>query len=148
MPGQLVHFDKLRRALARVPQPLFDVAWRIAVGATFFKSGLNKFESWETTIGLFRDEYRVPVLPPEIAAMLGTTCELVCPVLIVLGVCARLGAAALLGMTFVIQFFVYPENWTEHLMWASLLAWILTRGPGPLSIDHLLARRFLRPALA
>ena len=131
----------LRRTLARAPQAAFELAWRVAVGATFFKSGLVKIQSWESTIGLFRDEYRVPLLPPEIAAYLGTTAELTCPILIVLGLLARLGAAALLGMTFVIQVFVYPANWAEHLMWASLLAWIVSRGPGAISLDRLVATR-------
>jgi putative oxidoreductase len=124
--------------LGRFPLPILELMFRVGVGSVFFKSGLVKIASWQATVGLFRDEYRVPLLPPEIAAVLGTTAELACPVLIVLGLAARLGAAALLGMTFVIQFFVYPENWSEHLIWASLLAYILTRGPGRLSFDHLL----------
>lgn len=137
--GLLGRLDGLRRALGAVPQGIFDLAFRVSVGAVFFKSGLVKIQSWEPTVGLFRDEYRVPILPPEIAATLAATAELACPVLIVLGLFARLGAAALLGMTFVIQFLVYPENWAEHLMWASLLAWIVSRGPGALSLDRLLA---------
>jgi len=140
MPVGIMQLARLRNRLALAPQPLFELAWRIAVGATFFKSGLNKIQSWDTTLDLFREEYRVPVLPPEIAAVLGTAAELVCPVLIVAGLLARFGAAALLGMTFVIQFFVYPGNWAEHLMWASLLAWIVSRGPGAISIDHLVGR--------
>lgn len=133
--------DKIRGGLARAPQGLFELAWRIAVGATFFKSGVNKIESWDSTIGLFRDEYKLPILPPELAALLGTTAELVCPVLLVLGLLARFGAAALLAMTLVIQFLVYPGNWAEHLMWGSLLAWIVSRGPGPISLDRLIAGR-------
>ena len=124
-----------------MPQSLFTLAFRVAVGAVFFKSGLVKIQSWESTVGLFRDEYALPLLPPAVAAYLGTTAELVCPVLIVLGLFARLGATALFGMTMVIQFLVYPANWAEHLMWASLLAFIVSRGPGTLSIDHLIAGR-------
>ena len=110
---------------------------RLAVGATFFRSGLNKFESFDSTIGLFRDEYRLPLLPPELAAYMGTAVELAAPVLLVLGLGARLGAAALLAMTLTIQFLVYPENWPEHLMWASILIYVLRNGPGTLSVDRL-----------
>jgi putative oxidoreductase len=75
--------------------------------------------------------------------MLGTTAELTCPIMLVFGIGARLGAAALLGMTFVIQTFVYPDNWSEHLLWASILLYVLTRGAGVLSIDHVLSRWLL-----
>jgi putative oxidoreductase len=81
----------------------------------------------------------VPLLPPEIAAYLAAAVELTCPVLLLFGFGARFGAAALLGMTLVIQTFVYPENWIEHLTWATLLLLVLTRGAGWLSVDHLIA---------
>lgn len=129
----------LRAAAARFPLSLLELGMRIAVGATFFRSGMNKLESFDTAVELFREEYRLPLLPPEIAAYLGTAVELSAPVLVILGVFARLGAAALLAMTLVIQFLVYPGNWTEHLMWASILAYVLTRGPGRLSIDRIIA---------
>ncbi|MGQ0581468.1 MAG: DoxX family protein [Reyranella sp.] len=128
------------RALAgRFPLSLLELGMRIAVGATFFKSGLNKFQSFDTAIQLFRDEYRLPLLPPEIAAYMGTAVELAAPVLLVLGLFARVGAAALLFMTLTIQILVYPANWAEHLMWASILAYVLSRGPGELSIDRVIA---------
>jgi putative oxidoreductase len=130
--------------LGRFPMSLLELAFRVGVGAVFFKSGLVKLASWDQTVMLFRDEYQVPLLPPEIAAYLGTTAELTAPVLIVLGLGARFGAAALLGMTFVIQVFVYPENWAEHLTWAGLLGYILTRGAGLISFDHFFAARWLR----
>jgi putative oxidoreductase len=88
---------------------------------------------------LFRDEYAVPVLPPHVAAFMGTTAELLCPVFIALGLAARLATVPLLAMTFVIQTFVYPENWAEHLSWATLLLLVLTRGAGAMSLDHLVA---------
>lgn len=134
-------------ALGRFPQSILDLGFRIGAGMVFFKSALTKLdESWrvsDSAIALFADEYKVPLLPPELAAYLGTANELVCSVMVMVGLGARLGAAALLGLVFVIQFLVYPGNWAEHLMWASLLAFVLTRGPGPLSIDHLIARRVL-----
>lgn len=129
----------LRALGARFPLSVLELGMRVAVGATFFRSGMNKFESFDTAVELFREEYRLPLLPPETAAYLGTAVELSAPVLLVLGLFARLGAAALLVMTLTIQFLVYPGNWPEHLMWASILAYILTRGPGPLSVDRIIA---------
>ena len=129
----------LRVAAKRFPLSLLELGMRVAAGATFFKSGLNKFQSFDTAIQLFRDEYRLPLLPPEIVAYMGTTVELCAPVLLILGLFARAGAAALLFMTLTIQFLVYPANWAEHLMWASILAYVLSRGPGGLSIDRVIA---------
>jgi putative oxidoreductase len=87
-------------------------------------------------------------LSPELAAVLATTVELTCPVLLVFGLLTRLATLPMLGMTFVIQTFVYPDLWVTHLMWTSILLFILTRGPGTLSLDHLLAKRWRMPAEA
>ena len=103
-----------RAAAGRFPLSVLELGMRIAVGATFFKSGMNKAQSFDTAIELFREEYRLPLLPPEIAAYLGTAVELAAPVLLVFGLFARFGAAALLAMTLTIQFLVYPGNWPEH----------------------------------
>ena len=135
----VARLDRLRTTAGRLPLSLIEFGMRLAVGATFFRSGMNKLESFDTAITLFREEYRLPLLPPELAAYLGTAVELGAPVLLVLGLFARLGAAAMLAMTLVIQFLVYPANWPEHLMWASILAYVLSRGPGALSIDRLIA---------
>lgn len=139
-PGPIGQLAALRASLGRFPRPIIEVMARVAVAAVFFKSGLTKIASWETTVGLFAEEYQVPVLPPEIAAYLATAAELICPFLIVVGLFARLGAAALLAMTIVIQLFVYPASWAEHLTWASILLYVVTRGPGVISIDHFVAR--------
>ena len=144
--GLVARLDRLRTSAGRFPLSLIEFGMRLAVGATFFRSGMNKVQSFDTAIVLFRDEYRLPLLPPELAAYMGTTVELSAPVLLVLGLCARLGAAALMAMTLTIQFLVYPENWPEHLMWASILAYVLSRGPGALSIDRLLALRLFARA--
>lgn len=125
--------------LGQFPAAVIQLMARVAVGAIFFKSGLTKIANWDLTVMLFRDEYAVPVLPPHIAAFLGTTAELACPILLVLGLAARLGTLPLLAMTFVIQTFVYPENWAEHLSWATMLLLILTRGPGAISLDNVIA---------
>jgi putative oxidoreductase len=97
--------------LDRFPDGVLLLLARIAPAAVFFKSGLNKTDNWDSTLDLFANEYKVPVLPTELAAYLGTAAELACPVLLLLGLGARFGAMALLGMTFVIQTFVYPMNY-------------------------------------
>ena len=135
----IARLDRLRTAAGRFPLSVIEFGMRLAVGVTFFRSGMNKLASFDTAITLFREEYRLPLLPPELAAYMGTAVELSAPVLLVLGLFARLGAAALLTMTLTIQFLVYPANWPEHLMWASILAYVLTRGPGALSIDRVIA---------
>jgi putative oxidoreductase len=124
--------------LGRFPRSLQQLAFRVAVGAVFFKAGLLKATSWETTVSLFRDEYQVPVLPPEIAAAMATTLELGCSALLVVGLATRLATLPLLGMLMVIQLFVYPSAWADHLTWGSILVAVLTRGAGTVSVDRLL----------
>lgn len=131
-------------ALERVPMSFMVLLMRFGIAAVFFKSGLTKIASWQATVQLFEMEYQVPVLPPELSAYLAATFELACPVLIVLGLATRLGALALLGMTAVIQLFVYPENWSEHLLWASILIYLVARGAGAISLDRAVARSWLR----
>jgi putative oxidoreductase len=106
----------------------------------FWASGMSKIASWETTLDLFAEEYKVPLLPPELAALLGTTVELAGAVALMAGFGARLAALALLGLTAVIQLFVYPLLWTDHIFWFGALLLILSRGAGLLSVDHLIAR--------
>lgn len=139
-PIAIVH--NLRDLLGKVPLSALDLLLRIGIALVFWKSGMAKTANWDLTVQLFADEYQVPLLSPEVAALLATTAELTCPVLLVFGFGARLGAAALLGMTFVIQTFVYPDNWSEHFLWASILLCILSRGPGVISIDHAILRLF------
>ena len=129
--------------LERFPLSLLQFLFRFTIAAVFWNSGLTKIASWQTTVVLFRDEYRVPLIPPELAATLAAAVELGCPVLLVLGVASRLATLPMLAMTFIIEAFVYPEDWIEHLTWASLLIFVLTRGPGPLSLDHPIRRRLL-----
>ena len=137
---------RLHHAIAtldRFPLSVLQLMFRIAIAAVFWSSGLTKIASWDTTIALFRDEYMVPLLPPEIAAVMSATFELSCSVLIVVGLATRLATLPLLGMTFVIEVFVYPEYWSMHLMWATVLLFLLTKGPGAFSLDHY-AGRILR----
>ncbi len=135
--------ESILDVLGRFPVAALQLLLRFSIASVFWHSGMTKIASWDTTIALFRDEYMVPILPPEVAASLAATVELTCPVLLVLGLATRLATLPMLGMTFVIEVFVYPEQWIEHLMWASILVFILTRGPGALSLDPLIAHKFL-----
>lgn len=123
---------------ARFPRWLQQLLFRLAVASVFLKAGLTKIASWESTVALFRDEYQVPVLPAELAAALATTFELGCSTLLILGLGTRIAALPLLGMIGVIQLFVYPGAWAEHLTWGSILVAVLTRGAGAASLDRLL----------
>ncbi len=131
-----------RQWLERVPLSLIQVAMRIGVGAVFFNAGLLKYNSWEFTVKLFEDEYKVPLLDPAVAARLAMVQELTLPVLLLVGLATRAATVPMLGMIAVIQTFVYPNAWTEHLVWSSILVFLLTRGPGILSLDHLVDRYF------
>jgi putative oxidoreductase len=118
------------------------LAGRIGVGATFFKAGLLKYHSWEFTVKLFQDEYRVPFIDPSVAARIAMTQELTIPILLVLGLATRVATIPLLGTIAVIQIFVYPNAYNDHLVWGSILILLLTRGPGVFSLDHQIARSF------
>jgi putative oxidoreductase len=124
--------------LGRFPRSVQQLLFRLAVGAVFFKAGLLKLSSWESTVGLFRDEYQVPVLPPEIAAAMATTFEIGCSALLIAGLGTRVATLPLLGMLAVIQLFVYPSAWPEHLTWGAILLAVLTQGPGGVSVDRLI----------
>ncbi|MBB4287150.1 DoxX family protein [Roseospira goensis] len=131
------------RGADRVPAWTIGLLARLGLAGVFWRSGQTKVSGWEitdTTYFLFQDEYAVPLLPPDLAAQLATTAEHVFPVLLVLGLFTRLSALGLLVMTAVIQVFVYPGNWPEHALWATALLLLILRGPGPLSLDHLLGR--------
>lgn len=133
-------FDRVLTKLGAIPMALFQLLFRVCAAGVFWDSGMTKIASWQTTIVLFRDEYRVPLLSPALAATLAASVELSCPVLLVFGLAARLATLPMLAMIFVIEAFVYPEDWLQHLTWASMLLFILSRGPGVLSVDHLIAR--------
>ena len=125
-----------------VPHDLLALASRFGIAAIFFMSGRTKVEGFltltEGAYELFRTEYKLPFVPPEIAAHLAAYAEHLFPVLLVLGLCTRLSALALLGMSLVIQVFVYPAAWPTHLSWAALLLYLVGRGGGTLSLDRLL----------
>jgi putative oxidoreductase len=130
--------------LDRVPYTLLAAPLRVAVATVFWNSAMTKLANWDTAIELFTEEYKVPLLPPEIAANLALTVELTMPVLLVLGLLTRFSALVLLGMTAVIEIFVYPQAWPTHIQWAAMLLVLLCRGAGKLSLDNILWRRVRR----
>ena len=143
---------------ARIPHSLIALVARFSIAAVFWKSGQTKIEGlaidivegrfslgWprlaDSAVALFRDEYKVPLIPPELAAPLAATGEHLLPVLLLIGLATRLSALGLLVMTVVIQIFVYPDAYPTHGVWAAVLLYLVATGPGAVSIDHWLARR-------
>jgi putative oxidoreductase len=130
------------RATGLVSHTLLAVTARAAIAAIFIQSGRTKVTGLLTikdgTYQLFRDEYRLPLVPPEIAAHLSAYAEHLFPLLLILGLFTRGAALALLGMTTVIEVFVYPDAWPTHLSWAMPMLYLIGRGGGPWSLDRLL----------
>jgi len=110
----------------------------------FWNSAMSKLANWATATELFREEYKVPLLPPEVAAYMAVSIELTAPVLLMPGLATRPVALVLLGMTAVIEIFVYPQAWPTHIQWAAMLLVLLCRGAGAWSLDHLLRQRWMR----
>lgn len=133
---------RLNGLLQRTPHDLVALALRAFPAMVFWLSGRTKVEGLftirDSTWFLFEHEYALPVIPPDLAAVLATAAEHVLPVLLVLGLFTRLAAAGLLGMTAVIQIFVYPDAWVTHGLWAAAFLALIAQGPGRLSLDHLL----------
>jgi putative oxidoreductase len=127
---------------AVVAHALIALGARFALAAIFLYSGRTKVDGLltvnDTAYTLFREEYKVPLLSPELAAHLATYAEHLFPLLLAVGLFTRLSAAALLAMTAVIQIFVYPDAWPTHLCWATLTLYLIGRGAGSVSVDHAL----------
>lgn len=150
----------LQRVIAlfeKIPHSLIAFIARFSIAAVFWRSGQTKVEGFaidlvsgtfqfdnphlaDSTIPLFSSEYNLPLIPPDVAAYMATFSEHFFPVLILLGLATRFSALALLGMTLTIQLFVYPDAYPVHGTWAAILLLLMARGPGVLSIDHLIAR--------
>jgi putative oxidoreductase len=146
----LDHIERARSLAERIPYGLIALVARVAVAGVFWRSGQTKVDGFaiaEKTFDLFREEYKVPLLPPDLAAYFATAAEHVFPVLLVIGFASRLSALGLIGMTLVIQLFVYPDAWSEHILWIAPLLLILGRGPGALSLDHLVWQRNARQSV-
>ena len=124
-----------------LPMSLLLLVQRLGIAAVFFQSGRTKVEGWftvpDTTVELFRSEYALPLLPPDVAAYAAAGAEHLFPILLVLGLMTRVSAVALLGMTLVIQLFVYPDAWPTHLSWAGLMLPLISLGGGRFALDRL-----------
>lgn len=146
------------RCFARIPHSLIALLARFSMAAVFWNAGQTKIEglainlvsgefrlAWprlsDSALALFRDEYRLPLIAPELAAPLAAMAEHVLALLLLIGLATRFSALALLGMTLVIQVFVYPGAYATHGTWAALLLYLMARGAGVLSLDHGLATR-------
>ncbi|PAQ11493.1 MULTISPECIES: DoxX family membrane protein [Mesorhizobium] len=148
IPAGLVGFyRRIIKLPERIPLSLVQLASRIAVAHVFWQSARTKLASWPVTLQLFANEYNLPFVEPAIAAPLATAAEITGSVLLFLGLLSRLGALVLLCVVSVIQIFVFPENWAEHLLWVSLLLLVLTRGAGVISLDRLADWAFTRKSL-
>jgi len=127
-----------------VPMSVIKLLMRIWIARVFYLSGLTKIDSdynvTDITVLLFKEEYKVPVIPPEIAAYMATGFELGCAALVAFGLFTRLATLPLIGMTIIIQIFVYPNLWPDHMLWFAVLLLLLSRGPGKISLDYLICR--------
>ncbi len=148
----------IHTVLSRIPDTLIAIVARFSIAAVFWKSGQTKIDglaidivegtfTWgwprlsESALALFQDEYKLPVLPPDLAALAAAGAEHLFPLLILFGLATRLSAMALLVMTLTIQIFVYPSAYPVHGVWAAVLLFLMARGPGWLSLDHWIAQR-------
>jgi putative oxidoreductase len=135
------------RLFEQTPYWLVALLGRFAIAVVFWRSGRSKVDGWniftvnDKTAYLFREEYKVPLLPPELSALMAQIAEHVLPALLILGLATRFSALGLLIMTAVIQFFVYPNAYAVHAGWAAILLMLIRFGPGMLSLDHWLSRR-------
>jgi putative oxidoreductase len=137
----LTTYPRRFSALAqRIPDSFLLLGARLFPAAVFWQSGRTKMDGWqvsESALYLFQEEYRLPGIDPMLAAHMAAIAEHLFPLLLVLGLATRLSALALLAMTLVIQCLVYPDAWPTHGTWAALLLWLVARGPGRASLDHL-----------
>ena len=140
-----LHNGAARRLIHWTPEDLLALAARFGIGAIFWLSGRTKVDGLlhvtDGAIALFRDEFKPPLIAPELAAHLAAYAEHLFPLLLFAGLCTRFSALALLGMTAVIEIFVYPDAWPTHLSWAAILLYLVRHGGGRLSLDHLLRLR-------
>src|SRR5262245_54106771 len=149
----LTNFLEVGRTWAeRIPYAMTALLARVAVASVFWRSGQTKVQGFhirDETFVLFREEYKVPLLPPDVAAYISTIGEHLFSVALVIGLASRISAIGLLCMTMVIQLFVFPDGWPDHILWIALLVSIIARGPGAWSLDHLIWNRSaLAPAPA
>jgi putative oxidoreductase len=150
----LLNPSRFAARMLNTMQPLFALALRFYVGFQFFKSGWLKVTTWDTTLWLFENEYRTPLLPPTAAAILGVVGELAFPILLFVGFASRLGALALFAVNAVAVVSYahvllaegFEAAFGQHVLWGFMLLTIAVYGPGKLSLDYLLSRRDIRGA--
>ncbi|WP_147160810.1 DoxX family protein [Novosphingobium sediminis] len=138
-------YNRLAELAGRLlPETLLLLVARLGIAAVFFQSGRTKVEGWltitDSTYYLFETDYKLPLVPPHLAAHMATYSEHLFPILLVLGLGTRFAALGLLGMTTVIEVFVYPDAWPTHLSWAAILLPLIAKGGGAFSLDRLLRR--------
>jgi len=154
MTALLRHARRFRDLADRIPHSVIALLARASIAAIFWRSAVTKvdqdYQVTDLTIALFQDEYlkSLPFLPAAPMAYLATALELAMPALILIGFATRLATLPLIGMALFIQLFVYPTSWPDHLIWFTLLVFLLARGPGAISLDALLARQFDRNGAA
>lgn len=132
---------RLNSALTAIPDAPVALMLRVFPALVFWQSGQTKVEGFwikDSTWFLFEQEYALPIIPYQAAAVMATVAEHLLPVLLILGLFTRLSALGLLAMTAVIQIFVYPDAWMTHGLWAAPLLAVVARGPGRWSVDHAL----------
>jgi len=140
MPLEALH-NSFWTLFTKIPDWTMSLLARFAVAGIFWRSGQTKVTGWEInefTFMLFETEYALPFIPFKAAAYMTTFAEHFFPLLLVIGLATRLSAGALLIMTLVIQLFIYPASWPDHAIWALAMLFIMSRGPGVLSLDHLI----------
>jgi len=140
LPNLLGRARRVYEQLGLLPLSVIQLMARFSLAVIFWRSGQAKIANWDLTLQLFTNEYKVPVLPPEIAAPMAAAVELSTPILLVLGLLTRLATLPMIGMTLVIQIFVYPMSWVDHLTWLAMLLLLLSRGPGVFSLDHVIGK--------
>jgi putative oxidoreductase len=143
-PSAVTRIRELYDRLGLLPLSVIQLMARCSMAIVFWRSGQAKLANWDLTLQLFANEYKVPVLPPEIAAPMAAAVELSTPILLVLGLATRIATLPMIAMTLVIQIFVYPQSWADHLAWMTFLLLLLTRGPGMISLDHLIGKALAR----
>jgi putative oxidoreductase len=143
-PARFIHSSIA--AMDRIPYWFIALAARIFPAAVFWQSGATKVTGWHlkpSAIALFENEYQLPLINPAAAAHISAFAEHLFPILLAIGLATRFSALALLLMTAVIEIFVYPGAWPTHGVWAACFLMLIARGPGSLSLDHLIARKYL-----
>lgn len=138
----LALLGRMTSGFEKIPHDVIALVARIAAGTVFLRSGMLKIDGWKdgSTLALFKDEYKLPVIPPEVAVYMATAAELALPPLLIAGLLTRFSALALLLMTLVIQIFVYPNAFDTHGVWAVSFLYLMKYGAGSVALD-----RFIEP---